>query len=63
MQGRVGDLEEVRLLLSRAVRRAPEGALHEAGPRHAEQLILDLVGHRVGVKAVFFPGYKRGLAN
>eukprot|EP00969_Alexandrium_andersonii_P120209 5314678-Alexandrium_andersonii.AAC.1 len=46
IEGRLGggaeDLQEVKLL-SRIVRWTPEGRLREADPRHAEQLLRDLL--------------------
>eukprot|EP00969_Alexandrium_andersonii_P158367 6996779-Alexandrium_andersonii.AAC.1 len=55
-----GDLREV-MLLSRVIRWTPEGHLYEAGPRHVEQLICDLLGPRPGVKAVSLRATSRGL--
>eukprot|EP00969_Alexandrium_andersonii_P124416 5498224-Alexandrium_andersonii.AAC.1 len=40
--GDAGDLTEVRLL-NRIIRWAPSGVKYEAGPRHAEQLVRDLL--------------------
>eukprot|EP00969_Alexandrium_andersonii_P183117 8091220-Alexandrium_andersonii.AAC.1 len=63
-EGRLGggakDLQEVKLL-SRIIRWAPEGILYEADPRHAEQLLRDLLkSASADVREISFPGYRRG---
>eukprot|EP00969_Alexandrium_andersonii_P224651 9921517-Alexandrium_andersonii.AAC.1 len=60
--GGSGDLKEARLL-NRVIRWTPHGYLYEADPRHAEQLVRDVLGSASGARAVAFPGFKRGSAD
>eukprot|EP00969_Alexandrium_andersonii_P097444 4301244-Alexandrium_andersonii.AAC.1 len=50
LEGGGSDLKEARLL-NRAVRWTPSGYLYEADPRHAEQLVRDLLGAQEGARA------------
>eukprot|EP00969_Alexandrium_andersonii_P145860 6451488-Alexandrium_andersonii.AAC.1 len=58
VEGRLGggeaDLKEARVL-NRAIRWTPSGYLYEAGPRHAEQLVRDLLSAQEVARAVIFP--------
>eukprot|EP00969_Alexandrium_andersonii_P206695 9131628-Alexandrium_andersonii.AAC.1 len=43
-------------LLSRIIRGTPDGLLYEADPRHAEQLLRELLNpERLGVRGILFP--------
>eukprot|EP00969_Alexandrium_andersonii_P292647 12934351-Alexandrium_andersonii.AAC.1 len=61
--GRLGGdpsgLQEVKLL-NRIIRWTPDGLLHGADPRHAEQLLRGLRKCEcAGVRGISFPGYRR----
>eukprot|EP00969_Alexandrium_andersonii_P009651 421852-Alexandrium_andersonii.AAC.1 len=63
VEGRLGgdakDVQEVKLR-NRIMRWTPEGILYEADPRHAEQLLRDLLESAcVDVRGISFPGYRR----
>eukprot|EP00969_Alexandrium_andersonii_P370476 15477326-Alexandrium_andersonii.AAC.1 len=60
--GGAGDLRDARLL-NWVVRWTPEGLSYEAGPRHAEQLIRDLLGPLGSARVVAFPVDRRGRAD
>eukprot|EP00969_Alexandrium_andersonii_P259058 11454136-Alexandrium_andersonii.AAC.1 len=60
--GRPSDLQEVKLMSS-ITRWTPDGLLHEAGPRHADQLLRGLLKSECsGVRGISFPGYRRDAA-
>eukprot|EP00969_Alexandrium_andersonii_P233792 10323213-Alexandrium_andersonii.AAC.1 len=59
VEGRLGggpsDLQEVKLL-NRIIRWTPGGLLYEADPRHAEQLLRDMLKSECsGVRGISFP--------
>eukprot|EP00969_Alexandrium_andersonii_P209588 9258396-Alexandrium_andersonii.AAC.1 len=58
VEGRLGggksDPKEARLL-NRVIHWAPSVYLYEADPRHAEQLVRDLLSAQGGARAVTFP--------
>eukprot|EP00969_Alexandrium_andersonii_P014952 653684-Alexandrium_andersonii.AAC.1 len=58
VEGKLGggkyDLKEARLL-NWVIRWTPSGYLYGADPRHAEQLVRDLLSAQEGARAVTFP--------